>query len=201
MAESGETDFIEADFGIEAQVGLEFVRLKALARDIVEVGTEGVEFIGSEANARSHCVAAVADEQMVALAQSGCEVETCDATPGAAPFDTITANDDGGAIELLEHAGSDDADDADVPGLLAFDDDEVGFGIKPGANGSNSLFSDEAFELLALAVAGVEALSERQSFSEVAGKEKVQRFFGGFEAASGIEAGRELEADFMDAER
>ena len=40
-----------------------------------------------------------------------------------------------------------------------------------------------------------------QGFGQVAGQEQAQGVFGGFEAAGGIEAGRELEADFVGAER
>ena len=104
MGESFEADFIEADFSIETQGRLEFVRLKSLARDVVEVGTEGIEFIGSKADAGGHGVAAMADKQMVALAQGGREVKTGDTAPGTAPFNAVTADNDCGAIKLLEHA-------------------------------------------------------------------------------------------------
>jgi hypothetical protein len=87
-----------------------------------------------------------------------------------------------------------------MPGLLALDDDEIGLRIKPGANGGDGLFGDEAFELLALAVACVEALGERQSLGEVAGEQEVERFFGSFESASGVKPWSELKADFMDAD-
>jgi len=84
--------------------------------------------------------------------------------------------------------------------LLALDDDEIGLGIKPGANGGNGLFGDVTFELLTLAVAGIEALGEGQSLREIPSEQQVERFFGRFETARGVKAGRELEPDFMDAE-
>jgi hypothetical protein len=104
MAKSVEADFVETDFGIEAQRGLEFVGLKALVRDVVEVGTESVEFIGGEADSGGHGVTAVADEQVVALAQSGGEVKTGDAASRTAPFGAVASDNDGRAIKLLEHA-------------------------------------------------------------------------------------------------
>ena len=104
MSESGEADFVETDFGIDAQRGFEFLVLKALARDFVEVGTESVKFIRSEADSGGHGVTAVAHEQVIALAQSGREVKTGDAASGTAPLRAVASYDDGRAIKLLEYA-------------------------------------------------------------------------------------------------
>ncbi len=166
MRERLEVDFLESDFGVETQGWVEIVGLKALAGDVIKTGAKGVEFVGFKAEACGHGVSAVADQQMIALAQGSGEVETGDAAAGAAPFGAVPTDDDGGAIELLEDARSNDPDDADVPGLLAFDDDEIGLRIEPRANGGNGLFGDGAFELLAFTVAGIEALGEREGFGE-----------------------------------
>ena len=45
------------------------------------------------------------------------------------------------------------------------------------------------------------ALGDGQGFGQVAGQEEAQGVFGGFEAAGGVETGRELEADFVGAEQ
>ena len=78
--------------------------LKALARDLVEVGTESFELIWSDADARSHSVAAMTHEKVGAFAESGGKIKTSDTAPGAAPFGAVAANNDGGAIKLLEDA-------------------------------------------------------------------------------------------------
>ena len=57
---------------------------------------------------------------------------------------------------------SDDADDTDVPGLAALDDDEVGLCAELGAEGADGFFGNGAFDLLALTVATVERLGEGQ---------------------------------------
>ena len=146
-------------------------------------------------------MAAVAEQQVVALAQRGGQVEAGDAAARAAQLVAVAAEDDGRAVELLEHARGDNAHDADVPGQLALDDDEVGLRVEPGAHGADDFLGDAAFDLLALAVVGVELLRDGQRFGEVAGQEQAQGFLGGFQAAGGIEAGRELEADFVGAEQ
>jgi len=115
--------------------------------------------------------------------------------PGIAP------EDEGRAVELLEDARGDNADDADVPGHLAFDNDEVGLRVEPGAQGADDFVGDGAFDLLALAVVGVELLGDGQRLREVGGQEEAEGVFGGFEAARGVESGRELEADFVSAKR
>ena len=112
----------------------------------------------------------------------------------------VAAEDDGRPVELLQHARRDDAHDADVPGQLAFDDDEIGLRVELGAHRADDFLGDAAFDLLALAVARVQVLRERQRFGEVAGQQQAQGFFGGFQPAGGVEARRELEADFVGAE-
>ena len=44
-------------------------------------------------------------------------------------------------------------------------------------------------------------LRDGQRLGEVAGQQQAQGFLGGFQAAGGVEAGRELEADFVGAEQ
>ena len=74
-------------------------------------------------------------------------------------------------------------------------------GIEFGAHGGDDFVGDAAFDLLALAVAGVQLMRDGQRLVQAAGQQQAQRVFGGFEAAGGVETGRELEADFVCAER
>ena len=46
----------------------------------------------------------------------------------------------------------------------------------------------------------VERLRDRQRFGFIAGEQQVQRFLGGFQPAGGVQARRELEADFIRAD-
>jgi hypothetical protein len=87
-----------------------------------------------------------------------------------------------------------------VPGVSAFDDDEIGLGVEGGLNGGDSLVGDFAFELLAFAVMDIEGFGNRESFGKVLCEEEVKRGFGGLEASSGIEPRCKLETNFVDAQ-
>jgi hypothetical protein len=191
----------EADLSVEAEGRLEFVGFEGAAGELVEAGAEGVQVGGREAQSSRHGVAARADQQVAAFPQGSGQIEPRNTTARAAEFRAVPAKDNGRAIELLEDTGGDNADDTDVPGHIAFDDDEVGLGVEPDAHGAKDLVGNGAFDFLPLAVMRVQILRERQRFGQVAGQEQAQGFFGRFEPARGVEAGRELEADFVGAER
>src|SRR6185295_19428050 len=104
------------------------------------------------------------------LPERGREVESFDAAAGPAPFVTVAPDDYGGTMELLEHARRHDADHADVPHQLAFDDDVVGGGIEFTAQGVDGVVGDVALDLLAFAVASVETVGDRFGGGEVTGE-------------------------------
>src|SRR5271170_1843370 len=98
---------------------------------------------------------AVAREQIAALAQRRRQIKTSDATTRPAPFATLAANNDRRAIKFLQHARRDNTDDADVPEQLSFDDDKIGFGIKPRTDGTDDFPDDATLDLLPLAISQV----------------------------------------------
>ena len=79
LVQGGQTfqgDVVQADLGIEAQGRLQVVGLEGAAGELVEAGAEGVQVGGCQAQARGHRVAALAEQQVAALAQRGGQVET-----------------------------------------------------------------------------------------------------------------------------
>src|SRR5208283_1244687 len=91
---------------------------------------ERVHLVRLKAQARRHRVTAVPHEQIAALTQRGGQIKTRNAAARTAPFTAFTAENDRGAVKLLEYARCDDADHADVPEQLPFDDDEVLLRVK-----------------------------------------------------------------------
>ena len=83
----------------------------------------------------------------------------------------------------------------------SFDDDKVGLRVEPGAQAGDDFVGDAALDLLALAVLRVQGLRDGQRLGEVAGQQQAQGILGGFQAAGGIEPGRELEPDFVGAQQ
>src|SRR6185437_8182283 len=110
FGEACQGDFVEADFAVEAERRLEVVGFERAAGVVVQAAAEGIEICGGDAQAGGHGVAAVAEEEVVAFAQGGGEVETGDAAAGAAPLLAFTTDDDGRAIKFLEHARGNDPD-------------------------------------------------------------------------------------------
>src|SRR5438034_7073092 len=111
----------------------------------------------------------------------------------------IASHDNGRPIKLLEHTRSNYAHDADVPGRVAFNDDEVSRRFEFGLNSLDDLLADGALDLLTLAVAGIELLRQRQSLSHIAGQQQPQGFFGRLQSTGRIKARRQLETDLIDA--
>src|SRR5690348_11096451 len=114
-------------------------------------------------------MATVTNEQVAALAQRGGEVETGDASARAAPLVAIAADNNGWAVESLQDARCDDADNADVPWHLAFDDDEIVLGFEFGMEIVDDLLGNIALDFLALAIAGIECLRQRRRGLQVGG--------------------------------
>ena len=139
----------------------------------------------------------VADEQVVALAQRGGEVEALDAAARPAPLRRVAAQDERGPVELAQHAGGHDAHDADVPEELPLDDDEVARRVEARANGPDDFVGDGALDGLALAVAMVEGAGDGFGGGEVGGAQEFEGFGGVLQAPGGIEARAELEAHFV----
>ena len=88
----------------------------------------------------------------------------------------------------MDEPCGDDADDAEVPVGVSFDDDVVGIGIEPGAEALEYLFEDVAFQLLAFAVLGIQLLCQGFGLGRGLGLEQVEGGFGRFEATGGVQA-------------
>ena len=72
-------DVREGDLGVEAQATLEVLWLKGLPSEFIESGAEGVHVLGAEGEAGGGGMAAVAEEEVGAMAQGGSQVEAGDA--------------------------------------------------------------------------------------------------------------------------
>jgi hypothetical protein len=200
LGEAFHRDFIEADFSIETQGGLQLIAIESGAGELVEAVPKSIEVGGQEGDTGGHGMAAVTNQQIATLTQSGGQVEARDAAARSSPFGSITADDDAGAVKLLEDTGGHDAYHADVPGHLTFDDNEIGFGFKFGSDGGDGLVSHAALDGLSLTVAGIQILSDGAGGGMVGSEEEIERIFSSFQTAGGVEAGSELKADFVSAE-
>ena len=97
-----------------------------------------------------------------------------------------------GRANLLDQLGGDDADDAGVPALGA--DDQRGVGLVRLAGGQR-LGPDLFLDQLALAVAFVELLGQPIGGRGVGRQQQIERQLRLAEAAGGVEARRQAEAD------
>lgn len=82
-----------------------------------------------------------------------------------------------------------------MPIFLSGDDGGLASGVEVSCDPRLDLFGDEALEVLAFAVLGVEALGEACGFEGVVGEEQLKGGIGFAEAACGIDARAEAEAD------
>ncbi len=192
--------FTDRDFGIDAKGRLELFGLQCAASECVHAFTKGVELVRTNAQAGGHGVATVAHEQVAALAQGGREIESFDAAPRAAPLVAFAANDNRRAIKFLENARGHDADDADVPQQLSFDQNKISRSVKPRSDGPNDFFADAALDVLPLAIARTEAFRDWFRFCKVPREQEAQSLFGIFQAARGIESRCKLESHFISAD-
>ncbi len=155
------------------------------------------EILPRYAQAGGHVVSAEGSEQLGAVPEGFDEGEALDAASAAVAFAAfVEADDDGGAVVFAAEAGGDDADHAGVPTFTADHDGAVARGVESFGQLGEGGFEDVLFELLALTVARVEFVRETAGFGGVFGEEEFERGFGGVEAAGGVEARAEAEADF-----
>ena len=139
-------------------------------------------------------------EQIAALPQRGGQIESHDAAARTAPFTAFPAENDRGAVKLLQHARRDDADHADVPEQLSLDDDEIRLRIEFRLHRANDLLHDAPLDFLAFTIPGIEILRQRHRFGHIAREQQMQRFLRGFEPAGGIQARGQLKTYFVSAE-
>jgi len=99
-------------------------------------------------------------------------------------------------VVLLGDARRDDADHAGVPGLRPEDDPFPGSGIERGEPFLR-LQPDPVFQSLAIPILGVERFREQAGLRPVGGLKEVERRLGGVEAARGVQARAEFEADVV----
>ena len=71
---------VQANLGVQAEGRLQFLRLQRAAGQLVEPRAEGIHVQGLNGYTCRHCVAAVPNQQVRALAQSRGQVKTGDAS-------------------------------------------------------------------------------------------------------------------------
>ena len=197
LFEVGLLEVGDVDAGVEFEAGDEVLRLQASAGGVGEFFAESGEVLPRDAEAGGHVVAAERSEQIGAVAEGLDEGEAVDAASAAvAGAGLVESDDDGGAVVFAAEAGGDDADDAGVPAFTADDHGAVAGRVEMFFEIGEGGFENVLFEVLALAVAGVEFLREAAGFGGIFGEEEVQGGFGGVEASGGVEARTEAEADF-----
>ena len=184
----------------QTQQWLQLFARQSTPRQFVESAAQRVEIGRVDGKAGRHRVAAVAYQQVVAFPQRRREVETFNAAPRTAPFVSFAAQDDRGPVKLAQHARSNNADDADVPKQLAFDNDVIRFRVESRAHGADDFLRDAAFDLLALAVPRVQIAGQGFGFRAVPREQQMQRFRGGFQSSRRIEPWPQLKADFINAD-
>jgi hypothetical protein len=102
----------------------------------------------------------------------------------------------GGLVEALDDAGGDDADDSGVP-ALGPEDEAAGTGALLGLG--DGLDEHALLDLAAVGVGLVEVRGERAGLGEARGAEELEADGGVVEAAGGVDAGAEMEADLAGA--
>ncbi len=108
-------DFVQADFRIEPQRGLQVFRFERTAGQIVEAPTKSFELLRVDRQSGRQGVTAVTHEQVGAFAQRRGQIKAGNAPPRTAPVVAVAAHDDRGPVELLQHPRRDDAHHTDVP--------------------------------------------------------------------------------------
>ena len=177
----------------DAQRRLEIRARIRLADVLVQRGAQRSERLLADIDARRLRVAAEFGDVLAARLQRLIDVDAFDGAGGA--FQTVAVRDeeDSGAVEFLDEAGRDDADDARVPRLVAEHDD-----VAVGALRRDLLLGaaiDLVADLLALEVEGVEAAGEVVDLRLVAGGEQAQRTVRIPHPPRGVDAGRDGERE------
>src|SRR5688572_14181230 len=126
---------------------------------------------------------AVAQQQVIALAEGRGEIKSINASPRTAPFIPFPANDQSRPVKLAHDSGSHNSDHADVPQQLAFNNDIVGVRIKAGAQTAGDLIGHIAFDLLTLPVLSIQFAGAALGIRKVPRAKKMKGSFGVFEPA------------------
>src|SRR6476619_7560894 len=105
----------DKSFGVEAEDGDEVMRREVLERVRAEGTAEVFELAWEDLEAGGHLVAAVRFEMFGAGVEGLGQVKAGDAAGAALADAVVEADHDRGAVELIDDATGDDADDAGVP--------------------------------------------------------------------------------------
>ena len=190
-------ELLGLDDGIDATAGLEVLLAETPLGDGLERAPEVEESLGVEGDAGGVAVAAEPREVLAALAERVDEVEALDAPGAPLPHAALDADDEGGLVEALDDAGGDDADDAGVP-AFGPEDETAGTGTLLGLG--DGLDEHPLLDPAAVGVGLVELRGERAGLVEARGPEQLEADGGVVEAAGGVDAGAEMEADLAGAD-
>ena len=104
-------------------------------------------------------------------------------------------------MEFTQHPGSDDTDDADVPGGISLHDDQIALRIEAVPYAFSSLLGDTFLDLLTFAILQVEHFGQTLGFGLTVAEQQPQCVLCGFQASGGVETRSELETDLIDSHR
>jgi hypothetical protein len=195
MTEEVEVKVGEGDFGIEVEAGAELVVGEELAGLAAEGVLEGGEGVALDGEAGGHLVTAEFYEVLGAGGEGFDQGEAFDAAAAAfAEAGVVETDDEGGAVVGFAEAGGDDAEDAGVPAIASYDDGGVVWEVL-FFHDEEGLVVDGFFDFLAFAVLAGEGVGEGAGAGVVVGEEELEGLLGAGEAACGVDAGAELEAD------
>lgn len=124
------------------------------------------------------------------------EIEAVDGPPGAVAEIAVLLEQDGGTVKEPDEAGAADAYDAPVPSGVGEDDGAVIVGSHAAVNGELfGVFRDVGFDAATIVVPVGESCGDLGGAGGIGGREQFEGLTGVSEAADGVEAGTEAEAD------
>ncbi len=196
LAESG-----EGNFRVESQAGDEHFVGEEVASGGLERGAKARKGGFVDIQTGCHLVPAEVSEVAFAAAEGLDDGEAFDAAAAAfAVAGFVETHDERGPVVAAGNAGRDDAEHALMPVAGAGDDAGIAGGVEMRVDPGFDLLGDGALHALALAVLRIEAGGQPQGLGGIVGEEKLEGFLRGAQAARGVDAGAEAEAEIGGAD-
>ena len=198
IADHRKTQCPERNGGIDADFGLKVLGPQAFPCQIVDALAEGFQARRIDGQASGHGVPSMLFQQVGAVPQGRRQIESRNAPARPAPDGSVTTEDQGWSVEFAQHSRGDDADDADVPRGISFDDHQITLRVEPVSHPFQGFLGDAFLDVLPLAVLLVEHFGQALGLSLAVAKQQSQGVFSGFQASGGVEARPKLESHFID---
>ena len=183
---------LRCDLGVHADRRDGSLAVKPLAHDGVEALDEVVDAIDGNREPRGHRVAAVLDEDVVAVVERLGDMNTGDRAARALALVSVDGDHDRGPAIVLDEPRRAQPDDARGPLRVGDDRDP---GVRTFLRALSSARDDLPCQLLPLGVALLEALGELLRLLGILREQEPKRFLGVVDPTRRIEAGTEHEAD------